>query len=261
MAMNYVDNSTEEYEFNFGDRNYALEFLIDLIKASKMSIREVNLADITDQYLERINNMETIDLDKANSFIGLAITLLNIKTKSLMPRYGALEDDNYIPEEEDLKMQMEWYNLFSGKAIELKCLEVRDRFYRMPMFTEKDARMVCNDATMDILLDALGKIIRKTEFNDVIEETKNINREEFTLSDKYKNLGDLIKQVKALRFSELFIADTSIDSLITTFLALLHLIKVQFVRVEQVEQFLDIDIIMNDGAENMSLEDIVDEEA
>ena len=92
-----------------------LDLLLHLIKGSKMDIYEVNLSEITEQYLLYMSELETIDMERAAEFIEMAATLIEIKSKALLPQDEELEDE---PEnQEDLLLKrLQEYKLFNNKS-------------------------------------------------------------------------------------------------------------------------------------------------
>ena len=82
----------DEYKFKLENFEGPLALLLEIIRKNKLDIEEVRLADLTSQYLEYMDQLDTLDMEKASEFITIAATLIEIKSKSLLPR----------PEEEQL---------------------------------------------------------------------------------------------------------------------------------------------------------------
>ena len=95
-----------------------LDLLLHLIKDAKLEISEVKLADITDQYLEYMAGLDELDLEKASDFIDLAATLIEIKSKSLLPR---MEEE--VAEEDDSEANIMSAREFGLHAIHFKSYE------------------------------------------------------------------------------------------------------------------------------------------
>lgn len=237
MEQEYVDS------VNFKLENFEgpLDLLLQLIKQSKMSIEEVKLSEITNQYIEIINSIDKVDMDQASEFIELAATLIEIKSKSLLPKP---EED--VPDEEDpeylMKMRLKEYMMLKETAALLKPMENTDRFYKKPEPDANKFRYVIKDMNMDMLLDAFSRIMLRVRKDEDKNEEKEIVKEKFTVVQKIASIKDSLLVRKKINFSELFSQSISRDEIITTFMALLELLKMQEIRVKQTENFADIEI-------------------
>ena len=92
------DNESEGITFKLDDFEGPLDLLLHLIKKNKMEIEDVKLADITDQYLEMMNDIDSIDMEKASEFIVMAAELIEIKSRSLLPYTREPEEEEEDPE-------------------------------------------------------------------------------------------------------------------------------------------------------------------
>ena len=115
--------SSDQYRFKLDNFEGPLDLLLHLIKEAKMDIATVKLADITEQYLNYMQDLKNIDMDRASEFITIAATLIEIKSKKLLPvEQEALPDD----EEDDeaiLLRRLKEYELFKQMGKELKEIE------------------------------------------------------------------------------------------------------------------------------------------
>ena len=93
---NFQFNTEDDYEFVLENYQGPIELLYDLIKESKLSIEEVKLGELTEQYIEHMKNMPELDIEEASKFIQVVAILLEIKTKMLLPK-----DADDIEDEED----------------------------------------------------------------------------------------------------------------------------------------------------------------
>ena len=121
-------------------------------------------------------------------------------------------------------------------------MESNDKFYKAP---EKDAnkyRIVIKDMQIDMLLDAFVGIMHKVNKIEKGKESKEIVKETFTIEQKIANIKDVLISRDKFKFSELFLDASSKDEVITTFMALLELIKMQAIRVSQDDLFAEIQI-------------------
>lgn len=248
MEQEYVDSISFKLE-NFEG---PLDLLLQLIKQSKMTIEEIKLSDITTQYIEIINGLDKVDMDSASEFIEMAATLIEIKSKSLLPK---IEEDT--PDEEDpeylIKMRLKEYMLLKETANQLKPMENLNRFYKKPEPDANKFRYVIKDMNMDMLLDAFSRIMLRIKKVDSENEEKEIVKEKFTVVQKIASIKDSLIVRKKINFSELFSQSISRDEVITTFMALLELLKMQEIHVKQTDNFADIEITKFEEEENGEL--------
>ena len=96
-----VNEETEKITFKLEDFEGPLDLLLHLIKKNKMEIEDVKLADITDQYLDMMKDIDSIDMEKASEFIVMASELIEIKSRSLLPYTREPEEDEEDPAPDD----------------------------------------------------------------------------------------------------------------------------------------------------------------
>lgn len=220
-----------------------LDLLLHLIKRSKIKISEIFVSDITRQFLEYIEELDTIDLDKASEFLGMAAYLLEIKAKSLLPkpeieREGEEEDDG-----SELIRRLEEYELYKRETEKLKNLETVGMHFREPDQTVGDERYMLKDMTMDGLFAALRKIFERAEKRTLETVPKEIVRDPFTVEEKTAHIKASLEFSGKMKFTELFGDYPTVNEVITTFQALLELMKLQYLTAEQTETFGDIDLV------------------
>ena len=220
-----------------------LDLLLHLIKRSKIKICDIFVSDITRQFLEYIEEFDTIDLDKASEFLGMAAYLLEIKAKSLLPkpeieRPGEEEDDG-----SELIRRLEEYELYKKETEKLKSLETVGMHYREPDQTVGDERYMLKDMTMDGLFAALRKIFERAEKRTLDTTPKEIVRDPFTVEEKTAHIRSSLEFEGKMKFTDLFGEYPTVNEVITTFQALLELMKLQYLTVDQSETFGEIELI------------------
>ncbi len=252
--LNIEDEIDSNGVFNFKLENFEgpLHLLLALVKAAKVDIEDIFVSDITSQYLELMQqDMSNIDMDKATEFVQMAATLLEIKSKALLPKIDEEFDDGEESDEDRIKRQLRELELFKEASQLLKPLETIHRFYREPDYTEDDSRTVIKDFSFEKLLDAFAMLLHKVDNTPKAPEPKQIIRDRFSVAEKLYMISVAIKEKKTLRFFELFEADYTKSEIINTFLALLELLKKQVVSAEQDEAFGDIVLTLKDGGEEI----------
>ena len=236
----------DKYKFKLDNFEGPLDLLLHLIKESKMDIADVKLADITEQYLEYMQGLEELDMEKASEFIAVAATLIEIKSKSLLPREQDNQPEDEIDEGELLLQRLKEYKIFKEASEDLKNIEDINKMYKAPDSSVGAPRFVLKDMVLDKLLDAFVAILSKTDEKVVKEEPKKIEKERFTVAEKIISIKNLIREKKHLKFSELFEEDQTKSELINIFLALLELLKLQIVKAVQKSAFEEIEIYENE---------------
>lgn len=244
--MSFVE---DKYRFKLDNFEGPLDLLLHLIKGAKLDIMTVKLADITEQYLEYMQDLDTIDMDRASEFITVAATLIEIKSKHLLPVESEEEED-----EEDsealLLQRLKEYELFKQTGARLREIEDINKLYRAPGKETEKVKIVLKDMVLDKLLDAFALLLAKQEARGKEKEApKKIIKDRFTVAEKILSIRGYAREHKRFPFEDLFTADMTKSEMINVFLALLELLKLQSIRVEQLGIFEQINIISNEVIE------------
>jgi len=151
----------------------------------------------------------------------------------------------------DLMKRLEEFKLFKEMSVKLKELENVDRYYKKPEPSANDYRIVYKDFNLEGLVKAFTNLLSRVELQKEINSKKEIPKEIFTVRDKMDFIKDRILERKECSFFELFRANASRAEIITTFQAMLELLKRQVIKAEQKAVFDDITITINEegGAE------------
>jgi segregation and condensation protein A len=223
-----------------------LDLLLYLIKKEELDIYDIPITKITDQYLEYLEFMKLLDLTIAGEFLVMAATLMHIKSRMLLPpdpnqEEEVIEED---PREELVRRLLE-YKKFKEASEDLKNKE-KEKTKTFMRMAEPHIDIAPDDspffeASIFDLITAFNKILKdvsKEAFHEVVKD-------EFTVSEKiHKILHEMVKK-PTVYFKELFSKLSSKGEIIATFLALLELIRLKEVRIEQDDFFKDIKIIRN----------------
>ena len=236
--LNMLDDS---YRFCLDNFEGPLDLLLHLIKDSKLDIMDVKLSEVTEQYLLYMKDIGSIDMEKASDFITVAATLIEIKSKGLLPR-----DDAPVSEEEDsealLLQRLKEYKMFKEAGEDLKRIEDVDKLYKEPDKQADKVRIVLKDMVLDSLLDAFAGLLARSEVKAKEEEPKKIVKDRFTVAEKIVQIRDIVTERKAIKFSELFAEDHTKSEMLNIFLALLELLKLGTIKAKQSDIFGEIDI-------------------
>ena len=237
--------SVVDYSTKLDNFEGPLDLLLHLIKEAKIEIKDVFVSQVTEQFLAYMNGVETLDVDKASEYLNMAATLLEIKSKSILPK---IEDtfDEYDPETVLIR-QLEEYKLFKEASEKLKGQENVLRFYKEPDKSVGDIKIVYNDFNLDGLIAAFSKLLMRVDDKKRQENVlKEIPKEVFTVRDKVEHIRTVLLDRKEASFFEMFTSNYTKNELITTFQAMLELLKLQYITVVQNEVFDDITITLRE---------------
>lgn len=238
-----IDNieSSVHMKFSFEGFEGPLDLLLELIAQRNIEIKDVKLAEITDQFVQYVDNMEELDMEEATAFLDMASRLLLIKSKSLIPVEQEIEEEEEMDDETRLKIQLQEYQLFKEAGGTLQQQENVDRFYKQPDKNVGDARIVFNQFNLEKLLDAFAFILMRTKDKENPQE-KKISRDRWTVQDKMQFLSNILKDTEEINFFSLFDETYSKMEIITVFMAILEMLKFQKIEVVQAERYADIKI-------------------
>lgn len=236
----------DKYRFKLDNYEGPLDLLLDLIKQSKMDIMEVKLSLITDQYMLYMQSIDTLDLDKATDFVTVAATLLEIKSKNILPKPEEEIEQEDDPER-NLLIQIQEYKLLKEASEILQTHEDTARLYKKPDDNVGQVKFVLKDMQMDMLIEAFIDIMTRIDKKTKLDEPKKIAKDRFTVAEKIVAIKDAILVNKKLKFSNLFEEDQTKSELINIFLAVLELMKMQVIKIVQRNIFGEIEIFAGEG--------------
>ncbi len=243
-----MDNfeSTVDYSTKLDNFEGPLDLLLHLIKEAKIEIKDIFVSKVTEQFLEYMEGLDKLDVDKASDYLNMAATLLEIKSKSILPIEEDLTGDLEDPEQLLIR-QLEEYKLFKEASEKLKDYENIDRFYKDPDKDVGDVKIVYSDFNLDGLISAFSKLLMRVDDRTRKENVlKEIPKEVFTVAEKVKHIRNSLLERKEMSFFELFTHYYTKPELITTFQAMLELLKLQYISVDQSGTFEDITIKLRD---------------
>lgn len=212
-----------------------LDLLLYLIKKDEIDIYDVSIERITSQYLAYIDTFNALNIELASEFIVMAANLMYLKSRELLPK--DLQPPDEQAEEDDprweLIRQLVEYKKFKDAAQflgqrESKGAELFTATPEIPDLTTPEESIA--EVGIFDLIRAFQKVLRKFEDTHTLRE---IVDDRWTVSDKIDHLLEIVPVGGRVRFDELFSAATSRSEVIVTFLAMLELMKLHFLEVEQ----------------------------
>lgn len=249
-----AENETDSVVIKLDQFEGPLDLLLHLIKDAKIDIKDIFISEITEQYLKVMDDIDSVlDVEKASEFIDMAATLLEIKSKKLLPK-PVIADDLFEEEDEETRLirQLEEYKLFKEATEKLKVIEDVDRFYKKPDESAGDFRYVLGEnLDLEALIDAFSKLMQKVSVKAETPAPRKIEKDRFTVAQKIAQIKDTLIEKNNFMFSELFEADYSKSEIINTFLAVLELLKGQLIKVVQDNSFDDIQIYKKEDGNNV----------
>lgn len=244
------ETEEDDYKFKIDQFEGPLDLLLHLIKVTKIDIRDIFLSDITEQYLEMMNDIDDIDIEKASEFINMSATLLEIKSRHLLP-VESEEVDEEDPEQRLIR-QIEEYKIFKEQGEVLSKIEDIDRFYKAPDNSVGEFKYELPDKlSMNSLINAFTSLMQKMTIKAEVVQEKKIVKDKFTVAQKISHIKDMLITKKEFKFNDLFEESYSKSEVINTFLALLELLKRQYITVTQNSLFEDIEIVKNEDVDSI----------
>jgi len=228
-----------------------LDLLLFLIKKNDIEIKDIPIAIITEQYLEYIEMMKMLDLDVVGDFLVMAATLMQIKSRMLLPPDPLAGPEEVDPRQEliDRLKEYEQFKLIA-EGLKSKELQRQDLFGRL-VDEEKlneikdDAKEVLVEATLFDLINALSEALKH------IPERQDyqVSQEEYTIEGKIHALLHLLIETPRISLMDLFRRSTSKTEVVCTFVAVLELTRLKEIVIVQHRQFDDIEIVRNTANE------------
>lgn len=223
-----------------------LDLLLHLIHRYEIDIYDIPVAQITDQYMAYIHAMKELQLDVASEYLVMAATLIEMKSKMLLPKHEeTLEDQELFIEEdprEQLMQQLIEYKKFKEAAKQLREREEE----RALLFTKPPSDLTAYAANgaplaLDVdlydMLGALAKLLRRKKLQKPLH-TK-VARQEIPIGRRMEEILHILKHGERMNFYDLFPYDDR-EQIVVTFLALLELMKRNEIIVEQENNFADL---------------------
>ncbi len=221
-----------------------LDLLLHLIKENKIDIYDIPIAIITHQYLQYIELMKELNLEIAGEFLVMAATLIQIKSRMLLPVDEEELPDDYEDPRLELVQRLLEYQAFKEASFSLKEKHEswRDHYWREPLEgvkeEQEEAELELFDLSLFDLITAFKKLLEK-----VPEDALEISREKLTIKDKISLIVERLESAETIKFESLFTEDSTRTELVVTFIALLEVIRLGLARGYQDKEFGEIWII------------------
>jgi len=235
-----------DYSIKINEFEGPLDLLLHLIKQSNINIQDIEINEITKQYLDYINKMEELNINVAASYLVMAAELMEIKSRSLLPNNDEEldESDEEIPSKENLINKLIEYQKYKDMISTFKEMEEnRKNIYvkapeRISNYIDNIARNE-DDTSVDDLVKAFKEYLERKEREKPV--TTKITNKEYNIKDRKKGIRNLLKDKKKVLFTELF-EENNVGYIIITFLSILEMTKDKEIIIKQDDNFKDITI-------------------
>lgn len=234
-----------------------LDLLLHLIEKNKVSIYDIPIAEITEQYLAYVSAMQQENLDVVSEFLVMAATLLDIKSRMLLPKEEKEEEED--PREELVERLLE-YKLYKTMAAELREWQedAEMRFYKTATIPKEvsayeepvDVQALFAPVTLERLQMLYEQALKRREdrLDPIRSKFGTIRQEPIKVSDKIRSVQRMGRKKKKFSFSALLEEQKSRMAVVVTFLAVLELMKVGQITAIQEKTFGDIEMEWNEAA-------------
>lgn len=208
-----------------------MDLLVHLIKKNEVSIYDIPIALITDQYLEYLEWIKAMNVDVAGNFILMAATLVQIKSKMLLPFHDGEEDDD-DPRMEIIRPLNEYLQMKkAAEQLWQRDLLGQDTFIRS--VSEKDMSPEPDDGYIQVglfeLIDAFRQILADLDADQQVDFTAD----RISIKDRIAQIIEKLEKRGPLTFDELFSKPIHKSDVVVTFLAILEMVKLNLLRIAQ----------------------------
>ncbi len=220
-----------------------MDLLLHLIKTADIDIYEIQLEEITKQYLDYIHAMEEMNLNIASEYLTMAAELIEMKSSMLLPSRKNEEDEYEEDSKEQLIKRLIAYKQYKEITPELKELELDRKQYltKLPNslseFKDEDVKVNFGDIGITDLLNAFQKFLERKQDEKPIHTT--VTKKEYSVHVRSNEIRSLLKKKKKVEFEELFEVLTK-EYVVVTFLSILDLAKKQELEIKQENNFSKI---------------------
>jgi segregation and condensation protein A len=247
--------SSDSQKFQAGAFEGPLDLLLFLIKRSEVSIYDIPIHEITEQYLAYLDYAAKIDLDNITEFYLMATTLIYIKSRMLLPVEMNMDDEMEDPRQELVDRLIEYQKikklteLMTEKNQESEWVVQRNKEQRSLPFPEDEN--LWEELDVWELLKTFSRLISSLSSERIIDLT-----EEVTINEKLTLINEMLETKKYFMFTDLLIKKGSVLDVVCAFIAVLECVKARTIRILQNRMFGDIRIEGKERPEKIRPEDM-----
>ncbi|RTZ99991.1 MAG: chromosome segregation protein ScpA [Deltaproteobacteria bacterium] len=209
-----------------------MDLLVHLIKKNEVNIYDIPIALITDQYLEYLEWIKAMNIDLAGSFILMAATLAQIKSKMLLPVHDDDDDDDDDPRMEIIRPLNEYLQMkAAAEQLSQRDLLGQNTFTRSvpDMDIQPDSEDTYIQVGLFELIDAFRQILIDLD----AEQQMDFSAERISIKDRINQIVEILEEKKSVTFIELFTQPVHKSDVVITFLAILEMVKLNLLNIAQ----------------------------
>lgn len=224
-----------EYKFTIDKFQGPLDLLLHLIKESDIDIFDINISEITQQYLNYIDSMEKLNLNIDSEYLVMAAELIEMKSRELLPNETSESDDDYEESPKDnLINRLIEYQKYKDLSLEFKNLESNRKLMYSKLPSElnefKSDEVILDDVSLDDLLKAFMEFQKRKELDKPLNTV--VTRKEYSVHVRCNDIMKNLRKKGNMKFEELFEIKSK-DYVVVTFLAILDLAKNGKLKIKQ----------------------------
>ncbi|KRL43972.1 segregation and condensation protein A [Lacticaseibacillus manihotivorans] len=227
-----------------------LDLLWHLIRTNEVDIYDIPIAEITSQYLDYLHQMQELSLDVAGDYFVMAASLMALKSQLLLPQPEVdVDDEEYVDPRSDLVNQLLTYQMYQAAAKQLQTREVQraQSFAKDPTLPDSDLAVPMAPGAVKLrdLVQAMSAVVANQLAT--AKTIAHIEAEPISLTERIGAVMKQLSQSHQCLFEDL-LAEHSVDGVVTTFLAILELMKNNQVDCAQAEPFAPITVTLKEAA-------------
>ncbi|MEG1859926.1 MAG: segregation/condensation protein A [Christensenellaceae bacterium] len=233
-----------EYTVKLAQFEGPLDLLLHLVGKAKIDLQDIFISEITEQYLDYMEQIKEVDMDRASEFLNMAATLLYIKSRALLPiRREELEDEYFVDPETELIERLRVYKIYKELGERLADLEkdAERMYYKLPEeLLDVTQEVILDGADADSLYLAFLEILKHKHTQKEQHHQVEIKQDTFSIRFQKKKILGRLKQERRIAFYSLFEDQAAHMEIAVTFVALLELWHAGRIMIRQKKAFDDM---------------------
>ena len=238
-----------QYKITIDNFEGPLDLLLHLIKENNIDIYDIEIKEITKQYLDYIKAMKDLNLSVASEYLVMATELIEMKSKMLLPRHKEVKEDDYEQDPREVLIErLLAYKKYKEVTSEFKSLELSRKNIitkepeNLSYYAKQEEKN--DDLSIDDLIEAFNAIMERKKLDKPI--STKITKKELSLEDKIISIKNVLKIKKKVNFEELLRANSK-QEIVISFLSILEMIKKNEIVVKQDSNFNTIVVSLKEG--------------
>ena len=220
-----------------------LDLLLTLIGKARIDIQEIFVSEITEQYLAYMAGVDELDMESASECLQMAATLVEIKSRAMLPKPPRVEDEEGLTPEEALVRQLTEYKKFKEASREMQKLEseAREILTKLPEeFPLPPQEVELTGLTLEKLTRAFARVLKRLEESrSGSGPQRHIRRDTYTVGQCMARIGRMVRKGR-YTFTALFEDAADRDEVITMFMAMLEMVKHSRLHISQESTYGEI---------------------